>query len=48
MEKANLLAQLRGQKVILPNLWNEFREWPVAIHEDLESIRAFVDEQLNW
>ena len=45
--KDDTLQKLQGQKVIIPDLWQVFTEWPRAAHEKLDSIRRFVDDDLG-
>jgi hypothetical protein len=47
VDRSEICRLLRGQTIQLPNLWDMMPGWPVGIAEDIDRVRADVDEQID-
>ncbi|KAJ8131819.1 hypothetical protein O1611_g1801 [Lasiodiplodia mahajangana] len=47
-ERNNLLNQLRGSRVRIPNLKGLLNHWPQEVHPKVEELEKHVEETLEW
>lgn len=45
--REQLLKDLRGRNLVIPDLQNLFRNWPQYVHPELERLRQTVDKSLT-